>query len=96
MSETVKEINFIKQVERTAKRDAYNTAVRYIEHFGPEQGLKIIKLKAAGHSEYLAELPLSYDYATQSLVEKSKAIDGQKVHEKLADLMNAIAGEEKS
>lgn len=66
----VKEINFIKQVERTAKRDAYEKAILYVKRFGIEDALVALKEKADLHSEYLKGLPFEYDYATQSLVNK--------------------------
>lgn len=90
MSEVIKEYNFIKQVERTAKRDAYETAASYIEQFGLDYGLKIIKEKAEGHSSYLAKLPLAYDYGTQSLVSKENAIDGSMVVKKMNELGTLI------
>ncbi len=66
----IKEINFIKQVERTSKRDAYQTAIELIENFGQESALRFLKEKAKSHTEYLNSLPFDYDYATQSLVPK--------------------------
>ena len=86
----IKEINFIKQVERTAKRDAYRTAARYIKHFGLEFGLKTIIEKADAHSEYLNSLPLVYDYATQSLQPKHVAIDGDKADEAMSGLLQEL------
>lgn len=92
----IKEINFIKQVERTAKRDAYLTAAMYIKQFGHEYGLKIINEKADGHTAYLDSLPLAYDYATQSLVTKENAIDGELVVEAMSDLAASIVSETKT
>lgn len=95
MSENIKEINFIKQVERTAKRDAYLTAIGYIRHFGLESGLRILQEKANSHSVYLASLPLAYDYSTQSLAVKESTIDGNLLAAAMSDLMNTVTAEEK-
>jgi hypothetical protein len=88
-----KEITFTKQIERTAKRDAYLAAARYIKQFGLEYGMRIIVEKARGHTEYLDELPLAYDYATQTLVPKSDAIDGEKVDAFLTELGGGLRRE---
>jgi hypothetical protein len=85
-----KENTFIKQVERTAKRDAYETAAMYIEQFGLEFGLKTIREKADSHSEYLDSLPLDYDYATQSLKPKGTVPDGRLVMQAMAGLAGTI------
>ncbi len=66
----IKEINFIKQVERTAKRDAYQKAIEYIEQFGEKFGLETLKEMMESHTKYLDGLPFEYDYATQTLVNK--------------------------
>lgn len=86
----MKEKTFMKQVERTAKRDAYLTAIRYIEMFGPKAA-DYLKDKAASHSQYLDNLPLVYDYATQTLVEKEIAIDGNKLDKAVRGLGNSLA-----
>lgn len=88
--DSFKEITFIKQVERTAKRDAYLTAARYIKHFGLEFGLIAILDKANGHTEFLNTLPLEYSYATQTLESKTTAINGELVSEALDTLVGTI------
>lgn len=93
MSEKIKELNFIKQVERTAKRDAYLAAVRLMKQFGLETGIEFLKRKADGHTEFLNELPLVYDYATQTLVAKEIGIDGVKVHEAMESLAGYLDAE---
>ena len=67
-----KETTFIKQVERTAKRDAYLLAHEQMEAgvYTKEDVLKYLKDKADGHTEFLNELPFEYDYSSQSLREK--------------------------
>lgn len=93
MSKNIKEINFIKQVEITSKRNAYLAALMYLEHFDLEYAKKVIKTKAEGHTEFLDQLPFVYDYATQTLVEKKDGIDGAKVYEEMNSLMGAVADE---
>jgi hypothetical protein len=85
-----KDKTFIKQVERTAKRDAYETAAMYIEQFGLDYGLRTIKEKAASHSHFLDSLPLAYDYATQSLSAKGDAVDGRAVAAAMGNLSGNI------
>lgn len=67
-----KEITFIKQVERTAKRDAYQNVLSYLKNFTREQAIKIIELKEISHTAFLDTLPLQYDYSTQSLILKEQ------------------------
>jgi hypothetical protein len=86
----IKEFNFIKQIERTAKRDAYETAIMYIEKFGHEYGLKILREKADSHSVYLDTLPFSYDYATQTLKAKGDVPDGRLVMQAVGNLADSI------
>jgi len=69
-----KEVTFTKQVERTAKRDAYLTALRYIKYYG-EGAAAILQQKADSHTAYLDTMPLVYEYSSQSLVPKATAID---------------------
>lgn len=73
MSELVKESNFIKQVERTAKADAYETALDYLKNCNFEDAIRIIESKAKGHREFLNSLPTKYNYAWQTLVPKKKS-----------------------
>jgi len=67
-----KETTFIKQVERTAKRDAYLLAYEQgrADLYTKEDVLRYLKEKAEGHTAYLNELPYEYDYSSQSLREK--------------------------
>ena len=62
-----KETTFAKQIERTAKADAYATAVRFLEKFSLEFAIKVLKEKRDSHREFLDGLPYAYNYATQSL-----------------------------
>lgn len=82
--------NFIKQVERTAKRDAYLTALRYLEMFDLPFALETIKMKADSHSAWLKDRPLVYDYATQELLPRGETIDGEKVHEALKEMAGKL------
>jgi hypothetical protein len=92
----MKERTFVKQVERTAKRDAYLTAIRYVKEFGLEHGLRVLKEKADSHTLYLSTMPLVYDYATQTLVTRENGIDGVKVDAAMSSLSKSIAEEIKS
>lgn len=72
MSETIKEYNFIKQVERQSKHDAYEAAYCWgkSDYISKEDLMKFLKEKMQGHESYLKDLPFEYDYATQTLVPK--------------------------
>lgn len=85
-----KEITFAKQIERTAKRDAYLAALRWLKHYPLDVAMRHLKEKADGHTEYLRELPLVYCYATQTLVTKDNGIDGAILDEKLGELELAL------
>lgn len=78
--ERVKEINFIKQVERTSKRDAYQAAYSWglSDNIDKATLMWFLKEKIEGHSEYLELMPLEYDYATQTLVPKRQLIESIK------------------
>jgi hypothetical protein len=67
MSNNFKERTFVKMVERTAKRDAYETALRYLEHFPLEDAKLILQEKIDGHTEFLSTFDTEYNYGTQSL-----------------------------
>jgi len=87
-----KEVTFTKQVERTAKRDAYLTALRYIKYYG-EGAAAILQQKADSHTAYLDTMPLVYEYSSQSLVLKATAIDGVLVHEAMDSLIGGLTDE---
>lgn len=66
-----KEITFIKQVERTAKRDAYESVLHWAKNSSKEDIIYYLNRKLEGHNEYLNQLPYEYCYATQTLIPKT-------------------------
>lgn len=70
MSDNFKETTFIKQVERHAKRDAYESVLLWAKNSTKEEIIYYLERKLEGHNEYLASLPYQYDYGTQSLKDK--------------------------
>lgn len=62
-----KEITFVKQVERTAKRDAYQSVLLWAKNSTKEEIIYYLEKKIEGHNEYLSSLPFEYCYAEQGL-----------------------------
>ncbi len=72
MSDNFKEFTFPKQIERTAKHDAYEMVLCWArsENVSKADIIWYLEMKVAGHKEYLNKLPLEYNYATQTLCAK--------------------------
>lgn len=67
MSDKFKETTFIKQVERTCKRDAYESVLSWARNSDHAGILRYLQQKIDGHNDYLNSLPLEYNYGTQTL-----------------------------
>jgi hypothetical protein len=66
-----KEHTAFKMIERTAKGDAYATAVRYLEQVREKNTelrrvIDLLKLKRDTHQKWVAQYPVYYEYATQT------------------------------
>lgn len=91
-----KENTFIKQVERTAKFDAYLQAIRILKYSTKEEALSYLLKKADNHRQYLAQMPLGYDFATQTLLPKEYCLNVDLISKAMESLQSCIETGDKS